>query len=403
MLTNGLITKHQHGFLAKRSTCTNLLDSFQDWVLALNGRENVDVAFIDFSKAFDSVSHIKLLHKLRGYGIQYELLAWIKSFLDHRTQRVLVDSRLSKAVPVRSGVVQGSVLGPLLFILFINDITEILDVPANCQLYADDIKLYSRIELDKPNALTSCLAKLKIWSDSWQLAMNCRKCSVMHLGPTNPDFQYSLGTFQLPGITRVCDLGVDYNNKLIFSDYIVNIVAKAYRRIYLIFRGFVSRNAQLLKQVYITYVRPLLEYCTPLWSPYLIKDIAMIENVQRYFTRRLFPECSTTYAERLNLLSIDSLELRRLKSDLKMYYKIIHGLVNLDVKFFFIFLPKIYGTRGHNYQIQMPIYHKNSLANTFAGRALNCWNHLPVKTVSAASLTNFKLYLNKADLGQYLH
>ena len=325
-----------------------MLDSFQDWVIALKGREDIDIIFVDFSRAFDCVSHTKLLHKLRGYGIQYELLAWIKSFLDHRTQRVLVDNCLSEAVPVRSGVVQGSVLGPLLFILFINDIAETLDAPTNFQLYADDLKLYSRIELGKPNALASGLAKLRTWSDAWQLGINCGKCSVMHLGIRNPGHEYSIGAFELPSVEKICDLGIKYNNKINFGENIDSAVARAYQRIYLIFRGFVSRNASLLKQAYITYVRPLLEYCTPVWSPYLIKDIVKVENVQRYFTRRLFPKFSTTYPERLKLLDLESLEHRRLKFDLKMYYQIIHGLVSLDVNKFCVFLPKSHGTRGHD-------------------------------------------------------
>ena len=117
-------------------------------------------------------------------------------------------------------------------------------------------------------------------------------------------------------------------------------VAKAYQRIYLIFRGFVSRNTSLLKQAYVTYVRPLLEYCTPVWSPYLIKDITKIENVQRYFTRRLFPRNTLNYADRLKILNLEPLEQRRLKFDLKMYFQIIHGLVNLNKDNFFVFLPK---------------------------------------------------------------
>ena len=185
LLDNGLITKSQHGFLAKRSTCSNLLETFQDWVMALNGRADIDVAFVDFAKAFDSVSHVKLLHKLRGYGVQFELLGWISSFLEHRSQRVMVGSALSGAVPVRSGVVQGSVLGPLLFICFINDVTSTLDGNASYQLYADDLKLYSEVELGVPNSVAASLDKLKTWSEMWQLGINCNKCSVMHLGNTN--------------------------------------------------------------------------------------------------------------------------------------------------------------------------------------------------------------------------
>ena len=160
-------------------------------------------------------------------------------------------------------------------------------------------------------------------------------------------------------------------------------VAKANQRIYLIFRGFVSRNPSLLKQAYVTYVRLLLEYCTPVWSPYLIKDITEIENVQRYFTRRLFPRNTLNYADRLKILNLESLEQRRLKFDLKMYFQIIHRLVNLNKDNFFMFLPKSHGTRSHDFQLQQPLYHSNLLSNTFAGRAIDCWNGLSAQAVPA--------------------
>ena len=172
LLRNDLISEHQHGFLAKRSTCTNLLDSTQDWILALKDRGNIDVAFIDFAKAFDSVSHPKLLHKLAEYGFQHELLTWIKSFLDNRTQRVLVDGHLSESVRVRSGVVQGSVLGPLLFILFVNDVIDQLGSASISNLFADDMKLYTRVKLNEPSALVDGLIKLEVWSKTWQLRIN---------------------------------------------------------------------------------------------------------------------------------------------------------------------------------------------------------------------------------------
>ena len=153
-----------------------------------------------------------------------------------------------------------------------------------------------------------------------------------------PGLQYCIGSTDLPNITSICDLGITYNIRISFREHIDTKVAKAYQRIYLIFRGFVSKNTSLLKQAYVTYVRPLLEYCTPVWSPYLIEDISKIENLQRYFTRRLFPRNTPNYAGRLKILDLESLEQRRLKFDLKMYFQIIHGLVNLDRDKFFVFL-----------------------------------------------------------------
>ena len=195
---------------------------------------------------------------------------------------------------------QGSVLEPLLFVLFIDDVTHLLDAPATCQLYTDDLKLYSTVELGNHNSIASSLLKLKLWSENWQLGININKCSVMHLSLKNPGLQYCIGSIDLPNITSVCDLGITYKDKISFRKHIDMKVAKAYQRIYLIFRGFVlGIPCSLLTQAYVTYFRPLLEYCTPVWSPYLIKDITKIENEQRYFTRRLFPRNTLNYADRL--------------------------------------------------------------------------------------------------------
>ena len=241
LIANNLISKHQHGFLTGRSTCTNLLDSLQDWVLALKDRSNMDVAYIDFSKAFDSVAHPKLLHKLAGYGIQHELLLWIKSFLENRTQRVVIDGYFSSIVPVRSGVVQGSVLGPLLFVLFVEDIVDLLGTSLGTKLYADDLKLYTRIKLNELGSLADGFSRLEEWSAIWQLGINESKCSVMHLGNGALDTPYSINQIQLPSVGKVCDLGVTYDNKLSFGDHIGNVVSRAYQRIFLIFRSFVSK------------------------------------------------------------------------------------------------------------------------------------------------------------------
>ena len=396
LLKNNLISDHQHGFLAQRSTCTNLLDSTQDWILALKDRANIDVAFIDFAKAFDSVSHPKLLHKLVEYGFQHELLNWISTFLDNRTQRVLVDGHLSESVRVRSGVVQGSVLGPLLFILFINDVIDQLGSASISKLFADDMKLYTRVKLNEPSALADGLAKLEVWSKNWQLRINEKKCAVMHLGNQLSVDKCYISDFVLPSVNRICDLGISYDDKLCFRDHIGNITSKAYQRIYLIFRCFVSRNIDLLKRAFTTYIRPLLEYCTPLWSPYLIKDVEKIENVQRYFTRRLLSS-DMDYTGRLKLLGLDSLELRRLKFDLKLYYQIINGLINLNCSKFFQILPVTHETRSHKLQIQKQVYQNNSLNNTFPNRAVDCWNSLPKEKIEATDFKTFKRMLNVAD------
>ena len=143
LLSKGLISRHQHGFLSRRSTGTQLIECFNDWTLNIENKQSLDVIYIDFAKAFDSVVHRKLTLKLISYGIGGSLLSWIQNFLTDRFQFVCIDGFYSSTVRVTSGVPQSSVLGPILFIIFINDVCDIIIGSTTCKLYADDIKLYA--------------------------------------------------------------------------------------------------------------------------------------------------------------------------------------------------------------------------------------------------------------------
>ena len=141
LLKHNLITRQQHGFLARHSTVTNLLESLNDWSLTIKNSHSVDIAYIDYRKAFDSVSHVKLITKLSGYGLSDRLLNWIWAYLSDRSQVVCVDGHLSNSGKLVSGVPQGSVLGPVLFLLFINDVIDIFSSGVTARLFADDLKL----------------------------------------------------------------------------------------------------------------------------------------------------------------------------------------------------------------------------------------------------------------------
>ena len=147
LLKNNKITKQQHGFLARHSTCTELLESTNEWLLKLNSRSSVDVIYIDFRRAFDSVVHSKLLYKLHNIGIEGKLLCWIAEFLSGRSQSVIIGESVSNSVPVISGVPQGSVLGPLLFLVFINDLCDVFGPDIKIKLFADDAKIYMSISV----------------------------------------------------------------------------------------------------------------------------------------------------------------------------------------------------------------------------------------------------------------
>ena len=187
LLTNKIITNQQHGFLTKHSTNSNILECLHDWNISLNTAKQQDVAYIDFARAFDSVVHSKLLFKLRSYGITGNLYNWISEFLSNRSQCTVVENKFSSIKSVDSGVIQGSCLGPVLFILFINDIDCITTNSSHCKLHADDLKLYSHYsDCDSAGSLQTTLNNLYQWSIKWQLNINYTKCHILHLGAKNP-------------------------------------------------------------------------------------------------------------------------------------------------------------------------------------------------------------------------
>ena len=262
LVSKGLINKHQHGFISKHSTTTNLLECTHDWSLAFHGKLLVDVIYIDFSKAFDSVVHYELIYKLRTFGIKGLILKWITAFLHCRSQCVVVENRYSSWSKVISGVPQGSVLGPMLFILFINDIANITIDGVFTKLCADDLKLYtSLISTDDSSNLQDELSNLLVRSKDWQSEVNVSKCHVLHLHKHNPLMDYNFDGNLMESCGLVNDIGVDVDLMLHFDKHIDRIFAKTSSRIGLLFRGFVSRNLHVFRQAYITYIEANFRIC----------------------------------------------------------------------------------------------------------------------------------------------
>ena len=265
---HNLLSERQHGFREGRSCLSNLLTTLEEWTNILDGADCVDVAYLDFSKAFDLVSHKHLLLKLEKYGINGDIGRWIQAFLENRKQKVVIRGNESEELDVLSGVPQGSVLGPILFLIFINDLPDCTTCPV-C-LFADDSKVYNRVPREtngKPelanahNNLQEDLQRLHEWATKWKMSFNVNKCKVMHIGYDNPNHQYNLNGEVLASTTEEKDLGIVIDNELKFAKHIKGIVGKANRMIGLIKISFGTLDDEMFSNLYNTLIRPLLEYC----------------------------------------------------------------------------------------------------------------------------------------------
>jgi len=346
LLVHKLISKHQHAFILHHSTTTNLLECTLDWSISLNSKHCVDIIYIDFQRAFDSIVHSKLILKLQSFGINGKLLAWLTAFLSNRTQCVVIENCLSDERPVLSGVPQGSVIGPILFLLFINDIDSVCSGITNFKLFADDLKLYSNVTACSSNTdLQLSLDNLSLWANSWQLTINTNKCSVLGLHGRfrSSNKSYYFNGCLLSSTNPIRDLGILINDNLYYKSHINSIVSKSLQRIGILFRGFLCRDLHFLRKAFIIYVRPLIEYNSILWSPNQKKYIDLIEKVQRRFTKRIPCLHNLPYLDRLKTINLESLELRRLHFDLFYYYKILHNLTDINPdNFFHLSQPTIF-------------------------------------------------------------
>jgi len=360
------------------------------------------------------VSHPKLLHKLQAYGINGRLFKWLSCFLSNRTQYVHIGIERSEMVSVTSGVPQGSVIGPTLFLIFINDLSDVFcDLPVNNKLFADDLKIYAKTCTDMINVdLCTALSRIEAWCSTWQLNLAIDKCNVLRISnrsaykppnssATSVNYFYCLYNQQVNICYSVRDLGVLVDDELKFAEHISSIVHKAMSRANLILRCFLSHNPDLLLRAYRTYVRPVLEYCSPVWSPHHCYLIDRIENVQRYFTKRIPGMRHKSYSDRLLALRLQSLKVRRVIYDLTLCYQIIDS--HIDTSLASLFTVNTYQkTRGHDLRLTAAKFTKDITKFFFTNRVIRQWNKLPSHIVHAPSVKSFKKHLLHPDISSLI-
>ena len=407
---NNILTPHQYGFRAKFSTIDQLISTYEDVTEMVDRGRVVDLIFFDYSKAFDCVPHYVMLSKLYCLGIDGNVLNWIRGFLSNREMKVKVGCALSDPFPVTSGVPQGSVLGPLLFIIFVNHV--ISNVNCFYKIFADDIKLYIGMETDDGSlagpisSFQRCIDNLITNSSSWGLRMNvdktvairfCRGKSLVMNGPS----PYFINNTNIKFVTSHSDLGVTIDQDLKFHSHVSKKVGMVNNLTTNLLSSTLSRSPNFIMNVYRSHVRPLLEYASPLWNVGYLGDVRKLERVQRRWTRAVIGLSELPYDVRLQRLNLFSLEGRMLRSDLILVYKIIHN--QCAIKFDEVFSYSQTGiTRGHPYKLFKYRSDIELRKRFFSNRVINSWNSLSENTVMAETIEEFKANL-LVDLGPRLY
>lgn len=296
-----IIDVDQHGFVKKRSTTTNLMTYVTMLTNLIEKRKQIDAVYIDFSKAFDRVPHLLAVEKLRRMGFPDWLTGWIASYLQNRRASVRLGAIKSESFHITSGVPQGSHLGPLLFILFVNDLCG--ELKSFKSMYADDLKIFRVVS----SALDCCALQADVeqvvdWCHRNGMEVNVQKCSVITFTRLFSPivFSYTLRNCALERVSSVKDLGITLDTKLRFTEHISLVVAKAYAIL-----GLVKRNTRdfndvyCLKAIYVSLIRSILEYSVIVWSPYHATHINRIERVQKAFVR--FALRRLPWRDRMNL------------------------------------------------------------------------------------------------------
>ena len=330
-----------------------------------------------------------MLSKVYNCGIRGDLFGWISNFLSNRIQRVVVNGKFSEWNKVTSGIPQGSVLGPLLFTIFINNIPANID---SCiKIFADDTKIYNSVS--NSNVLSLDLLTLVQWSEKWLLPFNVDKCKVIHYGRQDDVTVYYMDGRVVSEDTHIKDLGVNFQNNLKFDEHICNICATANSRLGIIRNTFHRIELDGFIILFKALVRPLLEYCNIIWTPHLKMHNKMIEQIQRRATRMIRGMKELSYTERLRILNLTTLYYRRRRQDVIQVFRIIN---NIDSNIFEDFFELDLGsTRGNNRKLIKPRASTSVKLNSFSHRVVNDWNSLPNTVVLSTSLNCFKSNLNK--------
>ena len=404
-IENKLFSNLQFGFIKGRSTVLQLLKVLDEWTKFLELGGQVDVIYTDFEKAFDKVPHRRLINKLKSYKINKNIIDWIEAFLTTRKQRVKINGVFSQWQKVISGVPQGTILGPLLFIIYINDLINNCSKGSKLYLYADDAKIFKHIVKDEDVViLQEDVHEVKEWADINLLKLNIIKCKVLSYGKSaniNSDYYIKCDDVlhKLEKLDSITDLGVVFDNQLKFDLHINEKVKKAYSILGIINRNFKFLTTSTFILLYKSMVRSHLEYANCVWSPSRKIDIDNLEKVQKRATKMISCLKNMNYEDRLKKLNLPTLKYRRLRGDMIETYKIVTEKYdhNSVVQFK---RNENSCTRGNNFKLFQSSVNTNLRKYFFTNRIVNVWNSLPNNVVTAKNTNTFKNLLDKHWINQ---
>ena len=394
---NNILVNFQYGFREKHSCESQLILTVESIQRYLNRNKQVDVLVLDFSKAFDTVAHQRLLHKLNHYGIRDKTLGRIRTWLTNKKQRAVGDGDKSEEASVTSGVPQGTVLGPLMFLLHINDIGDNVSKGTYIKLFADDCLLFREIDsLSDAERLENDLQSLVKWSKTWQMSFNVKKCPTLKVcKKKNPiHFQCTMSNVQVSEVDRHPYLGVELERNMSWSQHITGTANKASNTL-----GFLRRNlsacfTQVKATAYKTLVRPKLEYASSVWDPHHINKIEQLEKVQRKAARWAMNQYSWTASVSgfLRQLEWPPLHQRRLCARLVIMFRIKNNDIAITLPSY-VMMPTIRTTRSLSSGAWRPIQMSTTCDNykfSFFRRTIVDWNRLPNEIIMIEDLERFK-------------
>ena len=392
---NNVLTNCQFGFRRGSSCPANLLSFYSRVIDVVQERNGwVDGVYLDLKKAFDKVPHKRLLWKIRNHGgVGGRLLDWMRDYLSEREMRTLIKNESSSWLRVTSGVPQGSVLGPVMFGIYVNDLVEGIDSHIN--LFADDAKIMRRVEgVDDCEKLQRDLDKIGEWSRTWQMEFNLNKCKIMEFGRSKRrvHWDYKMGGVSLKKSGEEVDLGVTITESLTPDRHINRITGEVTSLLRRIKMAFSYLDADMMKKLIGSMIRPRLEYAATVWSPHTKKNIRKLERIQRAATKMVPELRDLSYEERLGELGLPTLENRRERGDLISVYKMVNGMDRMGENWRNLGTRN---TRGHNKKLKKVQCMRDIKKYSFPHRVVDTWNGLEEDVVNAISVHSFKEKLDK--------